>query len=375
MVHVLLIVVCIGAMYIACEWFLNAVEWLGARLNLGSTAVGSILAAIGTAMPEAIITFMALAFGTAAAKDGMAVGSALGGPLVVSTVAVAAAGIAMMVSRARRDKLALAPAIPMAAAVGGDRGVLSPVVPDFTSEDERMWEDELGADGRVHLSPDERSRIGLGQRWFIVVFAITTVIGMVAFPGKAWVGVVLFGVYALYFRAEMRGEEQTASDEGLDRLKFQPKAASPATWAIVLQIAFTLVLMFWSSHTFVQQIEWAGPAMGLSPLVVALLLCPVATELPETLNAVIWARQGKTKLALANVTGSMMIQGTIPAGLAMIGTPWAFDTPALLASSAILAVAVYLWAVFRSGRIHPMALVGALGFYLAFAVGLVVTLA
>jgi cation:H+ antiporter len=51
-VHVVLLIACAVAIYLSCEWFVNAVEWLGQRLNIGSMAVGTILAAFGTALPE-----------------------------------------------------------------------------------------------------------------------------------------------------------------------------------------------------------------------------------------------------------------------------------------------------------------------------------
>jgi cation:H+ antiporter len=35
--------------------FTNAVEWIGHRLEVGVGAVGSVLAAVGTAMPETLI--------------------------------------------------------------------------------------------------------------------------------------------------------------------------------------------------------------------------------------------------------------------------------------------------------------------------------
>lgn len=53
----------------------------------------------------------------------------------------------------------------------------------------------------------------------------------------------------------------------------------------------------------------------------ALLLSLVATELPETLNPVIWVRQGKVALALGNISGAMMIQATIPSALGIFFTP------------------------------------------------------
>lgn len=43
------------AIYLACEYFVNGIEWFGRRMNLGATAVGSVLAAFGTALPESAV--------------------------------------------------------------------------------------------------------------------------------------------------------------------------------------------------------------------------------------------------------------------------------------------------------------------------------
>ena len=117
------------------------------------------------------------------------------------------------------------------------------------------------------------------------------------------------------------------------------------------------------------QIEAIGEAFNLSPHLVALVLSPVATELPETVNALIWVRQGKERLALANISGAMMIQATIPSSLALFGTPWLFDAP-LIAAGVLTTVAVsYLWWWFRRGRVDArwLAPVGLLyGVFAAF---------
>jgi len=55
------------------------------------------------------------------------------------------------------------------------------------------------------------------------------------------------------------------------------------------------------------------------------LLSPIATEMPETMNAIIWVRQGRENMALANISGAMMIQATVPAACGLFGTPWLFD--------------------------------------------------
>ena len=183
---------------------------------------------------------------------------------------------------------------------------------------------------------------------------------------------MFFGVYVLYFLRELRGDGdgEQASDEGLEPLRLQRHRARPSTLAVTAQTLLTLVVIFAASQLFVQQLEWAGPALGLPSAVVALLLSPIATELPEIMNAIIWVRQGKLQLALANISGAMMIQATVPSGIGVLLTAWRFDTPLVLAGVATIASVVFLLTVLRAGRLTAGRLAAAAGFYLAFAVAL-----
>jgi hypothetical protein len=92
---------CAVTIYLACEWFINAIEWLGVELKVGPLAVGTVLAAVGTALPESIVTLVAAVFGSPARGDDIAVGAAMGGPLVVGTIAYGVTG-AMLLWRRRR---------------------------------------------------------------------------------------------------------------------------------------------------------------------------------------------------------------------------------------------------------------------------------
>src|SRR5258708_27870025 len=100
-------------------------------------------------------------------------------------------------------------------------------------------------------------------------------------------------------------------------VKFQSKKPIPSTALAVFQTWLALVVIFAASHVFVTQLAVVGPWLGIPSAVVALLLSPIATELPETMNAIIWIRQGKHRLALANISGAMMIQATIPTALGL----------------------------------------------------------
>ncbi|MFJ5519467.1 sodium:calcium antiporter [Streptomyces griseoluteus] len=349
MIHFVLLIVCAVAIYLSCEWFVNAVEWLGERLNVGKMAVGTILAAFGTALPESVVTLVAVTTGaTDEAKD-IGVGAAMGGPLALATVAYGVTG-AMLFLKRRRERNAVLATTGM------------PPSDPLTYPDP---EDALGTEKDI-------KRLAKDQKWFLPIFVVKVALGLVAFAFKPLLGLLFFAAYAVYFWREIRaGQDEDDDEEELEPLKFQPKAATPATWAVVAQTLVTLAVIFFASQLFVKQLDAIGPMIGLSASVTALLLSPIATELPEIMNAVIWVRQGKTKLALANISGAMMIQATVPSGLGLLFTKWHFDTALLWSGLITMAAIVYLLLTMRAHKLTPARLSVAAGFYVLFALGLI----
>lgn len=338
MVHFLLLLLCAVAIYLSCEWFVNAIEWLGMRLNVGKMAVGTVLAAFGTALPESVVTLVAVTTGaTPQAKD-IGVGAAMGGPLALSTVAY---GITGLMFWQRRRQLTASGTLTGSGALADDV--------DF-------------------------DRLAKDQTWFLPIFVVKVALGLVAFAFKPALGLLFFAAYVVYFLKEIGTEGEEGVHDGLEPLKLQPKAANPANWAIATQTLAMLVVIFVASQLFVKQLDAVGPMLGLSGAVTALLLSPIATELPEVMNAIIWVRQGKVALSLANISGSMMIQATIPSGLGLLFTTWSFDH-ALVWSGVVTMIAItYLLVVTRSGRLNAVRLASAGLGYVAFVAGLVVIL-
>src|SRR4051794_15594872 len=82
--------------------FTNGVEWLGERLNLGEGAVGSLLAAVGTALPESLIPVIAVLSGQPG-WVGVAIGSIVGAPFMLATVAMVLVGLASLAFKRRRE--------------------------------------------------------------------------------------------------------------------------------------------------------------------------------------------------------------------------------------------------------------------------------
>nr|WP_269329305.1 hypothetical protein [Kineosporia babensis] len=169
--------------------------------------------------------------------------------------------------------------------------------------------------------------------------------------------------------AEAESEDEDDEEE-LEPLKLQPNQAVPASWAIGVQLAATLAVIFFASQIFVGQLDAIGPMIGLSGAVTALLLAPIATELPEIMNSIIWVRQGKAKLALANISGAMMIQVTVPSASAMIFADWHFDGALTWSAIVTMAAIGYLLLTMATNRLTPARLALAAVFYPVFAIGL-----
>lgn len=353
MVHIALLIACAVAIYLSCQWFVNAVEWLGQRLNVKTMAVGTILAAFGTALPESVVTLVAVTTGPTAQIRNIGVGAAMGGPLVLATVAYGVTGVVLL-ARRRTGSCELL-----------DAGVSGADLKRATSEFD---------EGRRAVLADtfQAARLADDQRWFVAVFVVKVALGLVAFTFKPWLGLLFFAVYTVYFWRELRGGPTLNPDdeEHLAPLKLQPRAARPATTAVAAQTVGSLAVIFASSQLFVQQLDAIGPMLGLSGAVTALLLSPIATELPEIMNAIIWVRHGKTHLALANISGAMMIQATVPSGLGLLFTDWRFDH-ALLWSGVVTMIAIgYLLCTLRTHKLTPARLAVAALLYLVFATGL-----
>src|SRR5215208_803781 len=78
------------------ELFTNGIEWFGRKLGLAEGAVGSVLAAVGTALPETMIPIVAILFSGEEHSDEIGVGAILGAPFMLATLAMFVTGLAVI---------------------------------------------------------------------------------------------------------------------------------------------------------------------------------------------------------------------------------------------------------------------------------------
>ena len=315
----------VALIYWACEYFVNGIEWCGKHLNLGAMAIGAVLAAFGTALPESSVTFVAVVFGRTAVQKDLGVGAALGGPLVLATIAYAVVGCALIFNR---------------------RGLARP-------------------SSAVQV---DHARLSRDQGIFLLLFGANIVLGLTAFPFKPLFGFVFLAVYCFY--AYQRVGDRSLSEEGSDIEPLRIRRRSPSLGWAAVQTTLALAVIGAASRLFVLQLGTIAAALHWPAQMAALLLSPIATELPETMNALIWVRQGKERLALANISGAMMIQATIPSALGLLFTSWRFDRSLLISGVVTMGAMAFLWLIFRRGSVQARALVPLCLLYGLFAVSI-----
>ena len=309
-----LVVILVGA-----EAFTNALEHLGERLKISEGVTGSVFAAVGTAMPETMVPVVAIlsSAATQAVREEVGVGAIIGAPLMLSTVAM----------------------FLMAVFAGANRG----------------WR------GEFH---PERSGLKRDLQWFLAAFTLGTIAIFVPHTAawlRALIVITLVLLYFLYLMLTFRASAQlvvdghgTSAEEPLFLARVLRGVGVGENWfTILLQLGFGLTLIIYGAHSFVLGVESLSAILGVSALVLSLLIIPVATELPEKVNSIIWIRRRKDTLAFGNVTGAMVFQGSLLPALGILLTPWEPRQEVIAGLILTLAASAYLLLMLHRGALRP----------------------
>lgn len=153
----------------------------------------------------------------------------------------------------------------------------------------------------------------------------------------------------------------------MEPLLFARRSQHPAYALIAIQGAVGLMGLVGGAHLFVTAANSISAELHVSPLILSLLIAPLATELPEMSNSFLWLYRKKDRLAVGNVTGAMVFQGTIPVSVGLLGTGWTLGTTALATMVlAVVAMGMSLVQVLLSGQWRPWLLSGSALLYLGY---------
>jgi cation:H+ antiporter len=292
-ITILMLVLSLVLILVSCAVFVNAIECLGNALGFHQGIIGSILAAVGTALPETIIPIIAIVFQKEDSAQAVGIGSIVGAPFMLSTLAFFVTGMAVLVSSAF-----------------GKRTI------------------KMSVNNRV-MSKD--------LLFFIILYGIaimTSFINTIIWV-KIVITIILFLSYLIYLRLIIQDKvEMIENVESLYLKKYVRISENNIT--ISIQVFVALILIVFGAYLFIEYVEALSAAIGFSPLLLSLIITPIATELPEKINSILWIVRKKDTLAIGNITGAMVYQSCIPVAIGMIFTEWKIRGDTLV--SALLAL-------------------------------------
>ncbi|HET6725210.1 MAG TPA: sodium:calcium antiporter [Gammaproteobacteria bacterium] len=303
----------LGVILAAALVFTNALEHLGSRLGISEGVTGSIFAAVGTALPETMIPILALAFSGADAKtaEAIGVGAILGAPLLLATLAMFLIAVAVIGRRKPR--------------------------------------------GRMRPEPSGLKR---DMDFFLIAFAGATAALFVP-PPLRWlrivIGVLLVVWYVVYIVATVRASSKLVAsghETEAPHAMYAGRLGLPTNLATIgVQVLVGLVLLIVGAEGFIHSIEALSHALQVPALLLSLVIAPLATELPEKVNSILWIRDDRDTLAFGNVTGAMVFQGTLLPALGIFATPWTASTSVVAAVAATLIGAAWLRLMLIRGQL------------------------
>ena len=315
----------IAIILLSCELFANAVEHVGNKFGMSHASAGSLLAAVGTAMPETLIPILALIFGKGHEGEEIGIGAILGAPFMLCTLAFFLLGLTMQILNwtGRRKSLTM-------------------------DVDLKAMTFEL--------------------KFFVPIISFVFIVSLIGNRTLNYVaGVILLLLYAFYVKVSLQHEGQEG-EEYCELFYFGKFLRMPCNGiCIALQLLTGLVGIILGAKIFVGAISGISASLGFSLLIMSLLIAPVATELPEKYNSITWTIRRQDTLALANVTGAMVFQSMIPVSIGLFLTKWNLGHTEMLNLSFALASSVIVLATMLTKKKLPsqVLLVGGL-FYISY---------
>jgi cation:H+ antiporter len=320
----------------AAEFFTNSIEAFGRHFSFSQAVVGSIFAAVGTALPETILPVVAIfMYGGESAKE-IGVGAILGAPFMLSTLAFFLVGLTVSIAAFRKKR---------------------------------------AFEIKVEVHSLKRDLL-----FFLAMYSAAIILPLVfGRPSLVFISCALVAGYVFYAYLTFRGESADLEhSEGMyfwkimSRITGKLSSQSPPLFLILLQILTALLVMIKGAHTFVRSLEHISRQFGMDPLLFALLLAPVATELPEKFNSVTWTWKGRDTMAMGNITGAMVFQSVFPVSVGLLFTEWNISGMALFSALiAIISSLTVLGFIVIKKRVSPFALLFGGVLYIIYALVLI----
>ena len=194
-----------------------------------------------------------------------------------------------------------------------------------------------------------------------IFLIITAVAGAVMFiDGYEIVdGIIFTGLFVVYmgfaFREMKKEKKVVPLETNLHENHPEIKPKKHFARAMILFIAGT-VGIFFGAEPFVEALEGVSVDLGVSVVILAVIVSPIAGEMPEKISMILLARKGAggASIAVANVLGSKILNNTLLLSVAVFAAISYKGITAKIPNTAILEDQMILVTVITVIALIPM---------------------
>ncbi len=305
----LIIMFAVGLVLIVkgADWLTDGASCIAVRFRISSLVIGLTIVALGTSMPEMVVSLLSAIQG----KTGMAIGNVVGSNIFN---ALAIMGVTAMICPVVCTKQNLHVDIPLSVWVSGLLLLLS--------------------------------LLGNGLEWYD---------GMILL-----LGCLAFILYSVYLAKRGR------KDNTEDKTKNGKKEMS--LWKAVFMFLVGIAALVFGGNWMVDSASGIASLLGVSDAIIAVTIVAAGTSFPELMTSVVAARKGDTDMAMGNVVGSNIINILLILGVSSVIAPLplgeigVYDLIIVLVSSMLLLL-FCVWNS-RNRENEKDSLVGSEGFIL-----------
>ncbi len=297
--------------------FVNAVEYAGYKLKLGSSFVGAIISPLFTSLPELTVFLVALFSGVRSGEE-IGIGTIFGQPFMASSLSYGLVGITAL--------------------IGYTKG--------------RRSSPNLKVEKSLYLP----------YAFVTILFPLTII------PGferglKTLFSLVFFSGFIAYACIMYRKKELGIIEEAEEL--YMGKIFQENVYTALLQLILSTLILYYGSERLVYSVSKISLLTGISPLGISLILIPAATAIPETASAMIWGFRGKDTLSMGSLVGEKILYSTFYPGLALFLTDWKIDDHAIFSVITTTIVSLIILKYILKGEIPwKILILGSLFFFM-----------
>ena len=160
-------------------------------------------------------------------------------------------------------------------------------------------------------------------------------------------------IYFVYLLVTIKDSANLVKSGHLTQAKeqlFLQKLGLKANYiTIMIQLVLAIFMLVYFSETFIDTVNALAVKHAVSPFLLSLTIIPIATELPEKVNSILWLHKDKDTLAMSNITGALVFQGSLLPMVGILATNWSLKQNAILINISITLIAA-LWIYINACR-------------------------